>query len=69
MRLIDVDELLCRIRQATNEPSYYHTGEDWFVGMCAAEEYILESPVVAVIPYKMNDADEDISPEYISKML
>lgn len=69
MRLIDVDELLCRIRQATNEPAYYHNGEDWFVGMCTAEEFIIESPIVAIIPDKMNDADDDISPEDILAML
>lgn len=69
MRLIDMDELLLRMRQATNEPSYYHDGDDWFVGMYTAEEFILESPVIAVVPDKMNDTDEDISPEDILTML
>ena len=69
MRLIDLDELLCRIRHAENEPFYYHDMETWLDGIITAEELITESPIVAVIPKEMNDVDEDITPEDVMKML
>lgn len=69
MRLIDVDELICRIRQAENEPFYQHDMETWLDGIITAEEIIVESPIVAVIPKEIENADEDITPEDVMKML
>lgn len=45
-RLIDASDLLRNIEQKEAEPEYWHDGEDWYVGLIAAEEVIWKQPTI-----------------------
>ena len=45
-RLIDADDLLRNIEHKEAEPEYWHDGEDWYVGLIAAEEVIWKQPTI-----------------------
>ena len=46
MRLIDADALIKALNKRQAEPEYQHNEEDWYVGMCSAEELVWEQPVI-----------------------
>lgn len=46
MRLIDADVLLEELRKLSAEPAYYHTDEDFYVGICTAESLIYDQDTI-----------------------
>ena len=47
-RYIDADKLIEALQKKEAEPSYYHTGEDWYTGLILAEEIVWKQPTADV---------------------
>lgn len=52
---IEREYVLERLRKRYNDPNYWHTGEDWRMGLSLAEDVVDETPTSDVVKVKYGE--------------